>query len=187
MDIFSAKEESKIFVDRGLAEVLPSWSDFESLFDAAQEKESVSWSSFATFNVDNAEALTEVFDDLLSMANERHPGDLIAVLAITHFENSVNNSIPAEADNFYQKFTSSNPQKKPRDFTPTMMSATIHSDPVDGMFFQCVGETLWTAYYGEVEESWTIRPGDMVYIPSGVVHSVKSLMPRCSISIGFNY
>ena len=185
MDTLLVKSQNKIAVEKSFIDPNLGWQNFERLFDVALESNKVLWGSFATMNIDNSESMTEDLDPILSELSEVHHGDMITALSLIHFENSENNIIPAEAQPMYEKFTKHNPQKKPADFTPEMMSPTIHSDPVDGMFVQCVGSVIWTAYYEGDSESWLVEPGDLVYIPKGVSHSVKSMEPRCSISVAF--
>jgi hypothetical protein len=185
MDTLSVKNQNKIAVLKGFADPKLGWENFEKLFDTALEMNKVLWGSFATMNIDNSESMTEDLDHLLSMLSEVHHGEMITALSLIHFENGEDNNIPKEAQSLYSKFINNNPQKKPSDFTPSMMIPTIHSDPVDGMFVQCVGSVVWTGYYDGTSEEWVVEPGDLVYIPKGVSHSVKSLHPRCSISVAF--
>lgn len=186
MDTLLVKSQNKIAVLKDFSEPRLAWNNFESLFDSALGLGKISWGSFATMNIDNSETMTEDFDYLLSELSELHHGEMITALSLIHFENSEDNVIPEEAQSLYNKFISNNPQKKPGDFSPSMMVPTIHSDPVDGMFVQCVGNVIWTGYYDGYQEEWLVSPGDLVYIPKGVSHSVKTLEPRCSISVAFS-
>jgi mannose-6-phosphate isomerase-like protein (cupin superfamily) len=62
---------------------------------------------------------------------------------------------------------------------------TRHHDPVDGFFIQFEGSTLWTIYYKNNEKQYTLKSGDMMFIPKNLEHSVEALEPRCSVSISF--
>ena len=183
MDISEAIGKDRIVYLKGAAHVLPTWEVFENLFDSAIND--VIWGSFATMNIDRSESYSESFDHLVGLAKTLHHGDVASVLSIIHFENSEDNTIPEDAVSLYNKFKKHNLQQKPHDFTPEMMQPTIHSDPVDGIFIQCVGKTEWRAYYEDFEQAWLVKPGDLLYIPKNVVHSVKTLEPRAAISIGF--
>tara|TARA_B110000259_G_C13986611_1_gene390717 strand:- start:865 stop:1425 length:561 start_codon:yes stop_codon:yes gene_type:complete len=184
MDISNAVGGSEIIFVSKLFSSLPQWSDFEDLFDKAHDKDGVLFQSFATMSIDKSETFTGAFDEMLSFAKNFHPGNPVAVLSIVHFQNSEDNVIGDEVVSIYNKFRSSNPQSLPSDFHPSMMVPTIHSDPVDGFYVQCTGTTLWTAYYEDEEKSWLTSPGDALFIPKGVQHSVKTLEPRAAISIG---
>jgi mannose-6-phosphate isomerase-like protein (cupin superfamily) len=163
---------------------VPDWQQIEQVFDAALEKGSVTWMSFGTMAIDKSETLSNCYDDMISEIVKDHGGELASALTIVHFENAVDNVIPEDVTNIYNKFISNNPQKKPSDFSIDMMVPTIHSDPVDGVYVQCTGSTLWTGFYGDTEKTYTLYPGDAIYIPKDVVHSVKTLEPRVGVSFG---
>lgn len=60
----------------------------------------------------------------------------------------------------------------------------IHHDPVDVFYLQCIGDVKWKIYKDQ-EQEYTLSPGDVIYVPSGVTHEVVSLSPRASISFMF--
>lgn len=163
---------------------VPGWNEIETLFDKALELDRVFWQSFGTMSIDKSELIDVCYDNMIKHILESHGGNLASALTIVHFENSENNIIKEDVSSIYNKFTSNNPQKKPADFSPLMMSPTIHSDPVDGVYVQCTGSTLWSGYYGETIKTYTLLPGDAIYIPKDVVHSVKTLEPRVGVSFG---
>lgn len=184
MDISQHIGGSEILFVNKVFDNVPGWSDFETLFDKALEKNMVTFQSFGTMSIDKSETITQAFDDIVSFVKNIHPGNPAAVLSIVHFQNSEDNEIGDEVSPLYDKFRTRNPQSIPPDFTPNMMVPTRHADPVDGLYVQCTGTTLWTAYYEDREESWLTSPGDALYIPKGVEHTVKTLEPRAAISIG---
>ena len=59
-----------------------------------------------------------------------------------------------------------------------------HNDPVDVFYMQCIGSVVWKIF-GDTEYEYTLNPGDVIYVPSGVDHEVRSLTPRASISFMF--
>lgn len=183
MDISEAIGKDRIVFIKNAIHNLPGWNQFEELFDKAIND--VIWQSFGTMAIDKSQQYSDMFDHLVSLAKELHHGEVASVLSIIHFMNSEDNTIPEEASSLYNKFVKNNPNKIPPDFTPSMMQESIHEDPVDGIFIQCVGTTLWQAFYDDGEKSWYTEPGDLLYIPKHVVHSVKTLEPRAAISIGF--
>lgn len=70
-------------------------------------------------------------------------------------------------------------------FTTHEPTTGKHSDPVDVFYWQCVGDVKWTLSYENKEESFVLNPGDVIYVPTGIIHEVKSLTPRASISFMF--
>jgi len=60
-----------------------------------------------------------------------------------------------------------------------------HNDPVDVFYLQCIGNVKWNIYKDSVEE-YILEPGDVIYVPAGVMHEVFSLSPRASISFMFS-
>lgn len=70
-------------------------------------------------------------------------------------------------------------------FTKHEPTTGKHSDPVDVFYWQCIGDVEWTLYYNDIEESFILNPGDIIYVPEGIIHEVKSLTPRASISFMF--
>lgn len=60
-----------------------------------------------------------------------------------------------------------------------------HHDPVDVMYCQFIGSVIWKIEYPETVEHFILNPGDMIYVPSGIMHEVTSLTPRAAISFMF--
>ena len=54
-----------------------------------------------------------------------------------------------------------------------------HKDTVDVWFWQCQGVTKWILDNDEV----ILNPGDLIYIPKGVYHTVVPLSPRLGVSM----
>lgn len=52
-------------------------------------------------------------------------------------------------------------------------------------FIQNEGSTFWTIYREQEVKEYTLNPGDMMYIPKFIIHSVDSLNVRHSVSIVF--
>lgn len=59
-----------------------------------------------------------------------------------------------------------------------------HNDPVDVFYLQCIGSVVWKIF-SDSECEYVLNPGDVIYVPSGVDHEVRSLTPRASISFMF--
>lgn len=59
-----------------------------------------------------------------------------------------------------------------------------HRDGAFVWYWQCIGNTKWIVYENEKENTYELSPGDLIYIPRGVFHSVSPLTPRAGISFG---
>ena len=58
-----------------------------------------------------------------------------------------------------------------------------HIDVPDVIFWQCIGSVTWNILDGS-GDTFTLYPGDAIYIPGGILHRVDSNTPRASISFG---
>lgn len=56
-----------------------------------------------------------------------------------------------------------------------------HTDKYDNFYWQCIGITEWVYK----NKKYLVEPGDLVYIPANVPHSVNFRMPRAAI--GFSW
>ena len=54
-----------------------------------------------------------------------------------------------------------------------------HKDNLDVWFWQCQGKTKWKVKRKE----YILKPGDLIFVPKGIVHNVTSLTPRAGISM----
>lgn len=61
-----------------------------------------------------------------------------------------------------------------------------HKDSADVLFWQICGSTNWKIDNVD-RSSYTLCPGDAVYVPAGMYHSVTSLTPRAGISFGLDH
>ena len=55
-----------------------------------------------------------------------------------------------------------------------------HKDTMDVYFWQCQGVTKWII---EDKEEVILNPGDLIFIPKGVYHTVIPLSPRLGVSM----
>lgn len=69
-------------------------------------------------------------------------------------------------------------------FTNVEPSTGRHNDPVDVFYLQCIGKVTWVVGENDPKE-YVLGPGDVIYVPSGVMHEVKSLTPRAALSFMF--
>ena len=69
-------------------------------------------------------------------------------------------------------------------FTSLEKTTGNHTDPVDIFYWQCVGTAEW--HFSESGESYTLRSGDVLFVPGGRLHEIKSKTPRAAISFTCN-
>lgn len=184
-EVIKAIRDQRVIFYKSAVEALPTWDDFYSIYKKALMIRTEQYGGFGTLTVDNSEGLSEVFDQILEDVSDIHPGNKIAVLSIVHFLNAHDNTIPDEAVDFSKDFFNNNPDKMPSGFDISLFKPTRHSDPVDGFFIQCNGQTTWRVFYRDSIEEYLASPGDMLFIPKGIEHSVESMNVRNAISISF--
>lgn len=183
--LLEAKEKGNVLFFDKIFNNSPGWEDFYSIFKKAFTKNKADMSSPSTLTIDNSEGYTDKFDSILLTLENSHFGKKIAVLSIIHFINAHNNEVPEAAEAFYRDFIEANPNKLPPGFDYSLFQPTIHSDPVDGFYIQCEGQTTWKVFYEDQTIAYLVNPGDALYIPSGVRHSVESMNVRAAISVSF--
>jgi hypothetical protein len=163
---------------------IPRWETFRTIFNKAQSTGKFSSKTFGTFGVDKSQELVDDFNQILLHIGSMHPGRPQSVLSIVHFLSANNNSIPGDAISLYNEFRDSNHEEIPENFQQ-YMKPTRHADPVDGFYLQCTGSALWTFFHKDGSETtYKLLPGDGMFIPKGVEHTVETLEPRAAISIG---
>ena len=64
-------------------------------------------------------------------------------------------------------------------FSREYPSLGMHADPVDVLYIQSVGETLWTID----GQKYPLKEGDAIFVPSGVPHQAESMGTRIGLSI----
>lgn len=184
-DIASAINDRKIIFVKSVIDDLPTWNDFLEIYLKALANNGVRFQSFASSAVDNSERYTKSLDKLVETVSDLHHGKKIAALSIFHMLNATDNTVPEAAEDFSRLFFNSNPSEIPQEFDFSLLVPTRHSDPVDGFYIQCNGTTTWRAFYEDNVEEFNVEPGDMLFIPKGIDHSVESTSVRNAVSISF--
>lgn len=69
-------------------------------------------------------------------------------------------------------------------FTSTEKTTGNHKDPVDIFYWQCIGNVEW--HFSEIGVSHSLTPGDIIFVPGGLMHEIKSKTPRAAISFTCN-
>lgn len=70
-------------------------------------------------------------------------------------------------------------------FTDSEPTTGKHTDPVDVMYWNCVGISQWEIFYGDESKLFVLNPGDVIFVPAKTLHEVTSLSPRAAISFMF--
>ena len=184
--VLEAKKNNKIILIRDAVEdsLIPSWGIFQEIFEDAKDSRHMASCTFGTAGIDHAELISPNVYNMANDISSIHPGSFASALVIIHFLSANDNEIPDIAKSFYENFREYSSEEIPTNFE-SLMVPSRHSDPVDGVFVQCLGTTKWTAFYEEETESFIVKPGDIMYIPKGVEHSVETLEPRIGVSFGF--
>lgn len=183
--VLKAKQDGQVLFFKKEFDKTPGWDRFYTLYQEAMSRKKEEYGFCTTLVIDNSETMIPDFDYFIDYFEGVHPGKKIAVLAINHFLSSNDNVVPEEAVDFEKAFKENNPNKLPNDFDLNLLQPTRHSDPVDGFFVQCNGKTRWRVFYENHTDVFDAEPGDALYIPSGIEHSVETMTVRSSISISF--
>jgi mannose-6-phosphate isomerase-like protein (cupin superfamily) len=198
-DLINATKERKLFIVKDFYKDFPSWKDVDSLYDTVKDSGTLNYNSFGTMVIENDPRILKYYIKAMSDISSYYQGNPIFSILIIHFINRNNNKMTDESlANLFSKFTVDNSKKIPEEITvkddgvdgwPTeTWDPTVHSDPENRFFIQADGQSLWKVFHDNKELNYEVllSPGDMVYIPKGVIHSVESMCPRHSVSIAFS-
>jgi mannose-6-phosphate isomerase-like protein (cupin superfamily) len=63
-----------------------------------------------------------------------------------------------------------------------------HEDGTDSLYIQCVGSVTWRVYVENSENfiDYELKPGDLIFVPSGISHEVFPNKARCAIVFAFD-
>jgi mannose-6-phosphate isomerase class I len=61
-----------------------------------------------------------------------------------------------------------------------------HADPVNVLHIQCIGQTTWEVWPNEIYQSYSLNPGDAIFVPSKTYHEVTSLTPRTGLTFAID-
>ena len=164
----SCKETGQAHVFSGLFSTLPTWDDF--LFHI---NESVKEADYTGGNIGAKERVGKVnFWSRLTMTVDAPE---------LRFYPRLDEYIKKFSDMHYYTFGGC---FSAISFTNVEPSTGRHNDPVDVFYLQCLGKVTRTVGENDTKE-YILRPGDAIYVPSGVMHEVKSLTPRAALSFMF--
>ena len=181
-DILFSKKNQQVCIAEGFTSNILNWEDAFNLFKIAKSKNSINFNSYWTCTIDKSEHYTRLYKDLIKEISLLHPGEKISAFSIINLITKNSNIF----NSFKDYFINSNPNKIPNEeLLAESFIPPKHTDPVDGFFIQFEGSTLWKIYYKDNEKQYTLKSGDMIFIPKNLEHSVEALEPRCSVSISF--
>lgn len=168
---------------RGLCKDVPNWSDFIENFDYNynRDKDKDKNNPDHRYITDNILVYNK-FDPIVFAAIEGKDSPM--------FDKSLEASVAIEA--LIKKKASE--IKSIMNFLGNEQEYWIHSDNHDVISWHCVGTIEWRFYKNLKEEdmekisiegaeydSVVLEPGDVVYVPAGVVHQVINNKPRASL------
>jgi len=198
-DLINAKKEKKLFIVKDFYKDFPSWEDINNFYDLAKKSGAVKYSWFGGMLIKGDIMFLEYYKKAISEISLYHKGSPTSEMMIIHFINRNDNKMIDESlVNVFSKFIVDNPKKIPKELTikddgvegwsREDWDPAIHSDAEDRFFIQGIGQSLWKIFYDNKELNYEVllSPGDMAYIPKGLIHSVESMCPRHSVSIGFS-
>jgi mannose-6-phosphate isomerase-like protein (cupin superfamily) len=198
-DLINATKERKLFLIKDFYKDFPSWKDIDNLYDDVKGSGTLNYNSFGTMVIENDPRILKYYIKAISDISSYYKGNPIFLMIIIHFINRNNNKMTNKSlANLFSKFTFDNSKKIPEEITikddgvdgwPTeAWDPTVHSDAENRFFIQGDGQSLWKVFHDNEELNYEVllSPGDMVYIPKGLIHSVESMCPRHSVSIAFS-
>lgn len=181
--IIEASNNKTYALFRGLCKDVPNWSDFIENFDYNynKDKNKPKNTTDPKHLTDNILAYNK-FDPIVFGAIEGKASPM--------FDKSLEASVAIEA--LIKKKASG--VKSIMNFLGNEQEYWIHSDNHDVVSWHCVGTIEWRFYKNVKEEdmekisiegaeydSVVLEPGDVVYVPAGVVHQVINNKPRASL------
>lgn len=76
------------------------------------------------------------------------------------------------------------------NFMGNQKTIPVHTDSRDSFLWQAIGSVEWriceTTEEDSPYESLTVNPGDVLFVPSGIIHTVFCPNPRAAISVFYD-
>ena len=188
-----AKQQKKMHISRNFMPKNLSWSDIGEIYDLDKNVLYISWASFQSQERD---IVFSYYKHVLDTIGEIYKGHPLFGMVIVHLVSRNNNTVTdPDFVSLYSRFFENNPKKIPdnmiiRDhgLDGDSWDSTIHFDKENRIYVQGGGQTLWKLFDDshKLTDAIILNPGDLVFIPEGLVHSVESLGPRHSLSIALS-
>lgn len=192
-DIALAIQQKKMHISRNFMPKNLSWSDIGEIYDLDKNVIYISW---ASFQAQEKEIIFSYYKHVLDSIGEIYKGYPLFGMVIVHLVSRNNNTL-SDPDflNLSNKFFENNPKKIPGNMVirdhgldGDSWDSTVHFDKENRVYVQGGGQTLWKLFDDShsLTDAIILNPGDLVFIPKGLVHSVESLGPRHSLSIALS-
>ena len=170
-----------------------SWSDIGDIYDLDKN---LVYISFGTFQAQGNEIVFRYYKNVIDTLNEIYKGHPLFGLIIVHFINK-NNNVITDPDclSLSKRFFENNPKKIPENITikdhgidGDSWESSVHFDKENRVYVQGGGQTLWKLFDDSknLTDAIILNPGDLVFIPKGLFHSVESIGPRHSLSLALS-
>lgn len=192
-DLVLATEQKKIHVSRNFLRKPPSWSDIGKIYDLDKE---IVYISFGIFQVEEKEIILNYYKEVIDSINKIYEGRPLFGMIIVDFINRNNNIISnPDCSNLFLRFSEKNPLKFTKYITVEDYGIDggdwepkVHFGTENRFFVQGGGQTLWRLFddLNNLTDAIILNPGDLAFIPKGLLHSVESLSPKHSMSIVFS-
>jgi ribosomal protein L16 Arg81 hydroxylase len=162
---------------------MPIFSDPKFL-DARQNKNHCFFPMAATENI-SWDEIIECID--YNVSEDLYIRNLNKFAIILH-DASVNSKI-AKILAEYSKFEPAVPCTAHIYISLTKLSETFgwHKDFGDVVFWQAIGTTKFSVREKNQLYEYFMNPGDVIYIPRGILHNTEPQTPRVGISMGLEY
>jgi mannose-6-phosphate isomerase-like protein (cupin superfamily) len=168
-DILNAKNNKDIFIFKSFFADVPKWDSFLNHLNYSIK--------IKDENIGNQGARETVggvnFWSKLTLTVEKPNSEYFPQLA------DIENAICEMHNGLSGKFTIIS-------FTDAEPTTGLHNDPVDVFYVQCIGKVIWNIYIDDRHYEYELGEGDVIFVPSGINHEIKSLGPRAAISFMFD-
>ena len=186
-------QQKNIYISRNFITKPPSWSDIGDIYDLDKK---IVYMSFGTFQAQEKEIIFNYYKEAIDSISKIYKGYPLFGMVIVHFINR-NNNIISDPDclSLFNRFSKNNPKKNPEEVIVKEYGIDggnwepkVHFDRENRFFIQGGGQSLWRLFddSNNLTDAIILNPGDLAFIPKGLLHSVESVGPRHSISIAFS-
>ncbi len=192
-DLILANKQRKMHISKNFIPNYTTWADVDSMYELDSD---VIHNSFGSFQLQDMQVISKFYKSILETIHSIHHGIPIFGMTIVHLVTRNSNTlIDPDFLSLRNKFYEESPIKMPSHITINEYgldgeewSPKVHADAQDRFYIQGNGQTLWRLFDDSknLTNAIIVNPGDLAYIPKGLVHSVESIGPRHSLSIALS-
>jgi hypothetical protein len=73
------------------------------------------------------------------------------------------------------------------NFADSQKTTSRHSDNCLIFYVQAVGSAKWCILVDDLEKEFVLEPGDVIFVPDGLMHEIVPLMPRAALSFAVKF